>query len=207
MPKHDNHDNLAALDFLIADEPDDHSTVKSAALDFSVGDDGGAGSVLGALHTHAPAEPEGSGSVLGALNSMTEAEEEMTEEEREEDAVQLFTVLNPPRTVSVSASMGGRTQQVKLSSKVTNMSESQLADEILVLAGLARQKGQAGQLSYVLENEFVAGIMREMGASESEANDAISAFMVGGLGLPTPEQAEAAQAEVFATRYAHHPHD
>jgi hypothetical protein len=40
-----------------------------------------------------------------------------------------------------------------------------------------------------------------MGASDSEAREAINAFLVTGLGLSTPKQAEAAQAEVFATRY------
>ncbi|CDO85912.1 hypothetical protein AWC29_08020 [Mycobacterium triplex] len=50
-------------------------------------------------------------------------------------------MTNPPKTVSVAALMDGRTQRVRLSSKVTSMTETELAAEIVVLADLAYKKG------------------------------------------------------------------
>jgi len=177
MPKNDDHDDLTALDFSVADD--------------------GSGEQSGAdtLHEYAPAEPEDTGTELDAVHWQTEE----TEEEDEHNALQLFTVTNPPETVSVSALIDGRTHQVELSPKVTSMSESELADEILVLADLARQKGLAGQHTYLLGNDLLLEGMRDWGFDGSAV---LRDFMENGLGMPTPEQAEAAQAEVFATRYA-----
>jgi hypothetical protein len=79
------------------------------------------------------------------------------------------------------------------------MSEAELADEIIVLAGLARQKALAGQQTYLMESGFLADGMREFGLDGSEV---VRDFMQNGMGMPSPEQAEAAQAEVFATRYS-----
>lgn len=104
-----------------------------------------------------------------------------------------------PETVSVSALMDGRTQRVELSPKVTSMSETELAEEILVIADLARQKGLAAQHSYLLGDDSLSETMREMGI---DGNDVVRDFMENGIGLTTPEQAAAAQAEVFATRYS-----
>jgi len=111
----------------------------------------------------------------------------------EADAVQLFAVTNPPQTVSVSALIDRGIQQVVLSAAVTNMSESELADEILALADLARQKGLAGQ--YTLLTEGVS----DVGEDDREA---LRELLEVGMDLSTPERAAAAQAEVFATRYA-----
>ena len=52
----------------------------------------------------------------------------------------LFTITNPPGTVSATAALDGRIQQIELSPKVTAMTESQVAEEVTVLAGLARQR-------------------------------------------------------------------
>jgi hypothetical protein len=197
MPQHDDHDDLAALDFS-AHEPgsDDHG----AALDFSVSDDdSGAESAVDALDEYAPAEAEDTGTELDAIHSVTEA----TEEEDEEDAVQLFTVTNPSDTVSVSAAMDGSIQRIELSANVTRMSEPQLADEILVLADLARQKGLAGQHTYLTGNAFVSDLIRDMSPDGSVGGEVIHDFVENFIELPTEEQAAEAQAKVFATRYAH----
>ena len=77
------------------------------------------------------------------------------------------------------------------------MTEAELADEILVIAGLARQQGLAAQQSYWQQDAALAEVMRELGSGA----DVVAQFMRDGIGLTTPEQAAVAQAEVFATRY------
>lgn len=116
----------------------------------------------------------------------------------EEDADQeiaVFAVTNPEGSVSVSALMDGRVEYVQLSEKVTRMSESQLASEILVIADLARQKAQSAQYTFLLD---------KMGQTADEGEQHIALlreFTGNSWNLPTPEQAAAAAAEVFATRY------
>ena len=95
----------------------------------------------------------------------------------------------------------GRTQRVRLSPKANSLTESELAEEIIVLAGLARKKGLAGQHTYLLENASqIEGLdgLTELGV---DSNQLLRDFMDAGMQLPTPEQADAAQAEVFAARY------
>lgn len=198
MPQPD-HDDLSALDF---DGPDDHDHggAESDALDFSGADaDGEVESAGDALDAFVPAEPEDAGSELDAIDGQTDAAATEDEDEDEQDAVQVFTVANPLDTVAVSSLIDGRTERVELSAKVSSMTESELAEEILVLADLARQKGLAGQHTYLLDNEFLSGTVRDMGLDSTEV---LRDFMENGIGLPTPEQADETQAEVFATRYA-----
>lgn len=196
MPQPD-HDDLAALDFHGPDDHD-HGGAASDALDFSgAAADGEEESTGDALDAFVPAEPEDAGSELDAIDGQTDTA--ATEDEGEQDAVQLFTVSNPLDTVAVSSLIDGRTERVELSAKVSSMTESELAEEILVLADLARQKGLAGQHTYLLDNEFLSGTVRDMGLDSTEV---LRDFMENGIGLPTPQQADETQAEVFATRYA-----
>src|SRR5215212_7199310 len=104
----------------------------------------------------------------------------------------LFTITNPAGTVSATAMLGGRLHRVELSANATDMTETQLADEIVVLAGLAAQKAQAAQHAVVVQ------LMRTMG------HDSVmtSGYIEHDLGLPSPETAEARRADVFAARYA-----
>lgn len=185
--------NLDALDFSV--DSDATSDAASDPLDFSVGDDhSGDGAMDELLGDYTPAETDDAEAELDAL-----AEE--TEEEDEEDvlAPYTYTVTNPPGIVSVSALIGGRIREVELSPKARSMGEDELADEIIVLAGLARQKALAGQQTYLMESELLADGMREFGL---DSRDVVRDFMQVGMGMPSPEQAEAAQAEVFATRYS-----
>jgi hypothetical protein len=200
MPQHfgndDGHDDLAALDFSAADQDEAADSVsESDALDFSVTDDCGDESDIEALDAYAPAEPEDTDAELDAIHSASAD----AEEKYDEEVGPLFTVTNPPETVSVSALTGGRIHQIGLSPKVTGMSESELADEIVVIAGLARQKGLAGEHTYLLENPALSETMRAIGL---DGNEVLRDFMENGIGLPTPEKADAEQAEVFATRYS-----
>lgn len=110
------------------------------------------------------------------------------------DAVEepLFTVTNPPGTVTVSAHFDGRVQRIELSPEVASTSEDQLATEIVVIAGLATQRARAAQFSYMLEG------MQDNGHDTVDTRD----FLNRSVGLPSPEEADAARAQIFATRYA-----
>ena len=104
----------------------------------------------------------------------------------------LFSVTNPPGTVTVSAYFDGRVQRIELSPEAAATPEDELAAEIVVIAGLATQRARAAQFSYMLEG------MQGNGYDTVDTRD----FLHRTVGLPSPEEAEAAQAEVFATRYA-----
>lgn len=104
----------------------------------------------------------------------------------------LFTVTNPPGTVTVTTFMDGRVHQIDLSPKVTTLTESMLAEEIVLIARLATQAARAAQYSFMLEG------MRHQGHDNVATRD----FLQRDLDLPSPEQAIAARAAVFAERYA-----
>lgn len=158
------------------------------ALDFS-----GGGTVeessLDALGDYAPpAEPaDDSATELDALEGLTEQDEEPD--------LALFTVTNPAGSVSVSAMMDGRVQQITINDKVSSMSETALSEEIFVIADLARQKARAAQHTFMVEN------MSEMTGDSDQQNSLLHEFVGATLNLPTPEEAEAYQEQVFANRY------
>lgn len=103
-----------------------------------------------------------------------------------------YTVTNPPQTVTVTALMDGRIQRVRLAPGVTNMTEVELAEEILVIAGLARQDGRSAQYDVMYSG------LRDLGHDRAEAKD----FLSRSLDLPSPEDAAATRAHIFATRYS-----
>jgi hypothetical protein len=140
-----------------------------AALDFSV------------------AETEPLESDLDALGDYAEA---ATADD--ELAVPVFAVTNPPGTVTVTAFLDGRVKQVDLSPKVTDMTETDLADEIVVIAGLATQDARSAQYAYMLDG------MHQQGHDDVATRD----FLARDLDLPTPDEAKAARAQLFSTRYA-----
>ena len=139
-----------------------------AALDFSV------------------TESEPADSDLDALDIYPQHSED------DELPVPVFTVTNPPGTVTVTAFLDGRVKQVDLSSKVTDMTEADLADEIVVIAQLATQDARSAQYAYMLEG------MRQQGHDDVATRD----FLARDLDLPTPDEARAARAQLFSTRYA-----
>ncbi|BBZ46757.1 hypothetical protein [Mycobacterium parmense] len=180
MPQHpfdsDDDDLAAALDFSGSTAP------------VSDEDDGEYSAGADDWRADVPAESGELSTDLAAVSAPAEA----IEGEDEQDAESLFTVPNPAGTVAVSAVVDGGIHQVTLSGRVTNMTESQLAEEIMVLAHLARQKGQAAQHEFLLES------MRELGADDTAA---IRDVLENGMELPSPQQASETQARVFATRY------
>lgn len=188
MPQHDDrHDDLAGFDI---DEPAEPAGAQPDAWDFPVAGDGGDQEfAFDAFDESVPTETHGTATELEAVDSLIED----AEDTNEDDDVELFTVTNPARTVSVSALIDGRVHRIVLSTKVTSMSESDLTDEVLVLADLARLKALGRQHTVLFQG------MSEMGMDDTEA---LRDFLEIGMDLSTPEQAAAAQAETFATRYA-----
>jgi len=147
-----------------SDERDD-----MAALDFSAGQAGPHDSDLDALSVYDP---------VGV--------------EDDELPVPVFTVSNPPGSVTVAAFMDGRVKHIDLSPRAAEMTETDLADEVVVIAGLATQDAKSAQYAFMLEG------MRQQGHDDAATRD----FLTRDLDLPTPEQAQDARANVFATRYA-----
>jgi hypothetical protein len=150
--------------------PDEGDHDNLAALDFTAAQDVSEKSDLDAL---------------GEYGAPYEAEDD-------ELPVPLFTLTNPPGTVTVTTFMDGRVHQIDLSPKATTMTETHLAEEIVVIAGLATQDARSAQYAFMLEG------MRQQGHDNVVTRD----FLARDLDLPSPEEAEAARAQVFATRYA-----
>ncbi|BBZ31081.1 hypothetical protein MMAD_53760 [Mycolicibacterium madagascariense] len=111
--------------------------------------------------------------------------------DREARADLAFTVANPPATVTVSACADGRIRHVDLAQRVAAMGEADLADEIVAIAELATRHALAAQYMGVLDG------MTEEGHDAATTRD----FLARDLGLPSPAEAVAAQARVFAARY------
>ena len=107
-------------------------------------------------------------------------------------AMHMFTVTNPPGTVTVTTWMDGRVHQIELEPKVTTLGERALAEEIVAIADLATQDARAAQYTLMLDG------MREQGHDNVATRD----FLNRDLALPTPEQAQAARAKLFTERYA-----
>jgi hypothetical protein len=158
---------------------DDHDSL--AALDFPGTDD----------------EPESSLDVFDVFDVGAPADEPWDAatsadgDGEDETPAPVFAVTNPPGTVTVAAYLDGRVHQIALSPKVVNMTERELADEIRVIADLAGEQARSAQYSFMLEG------MREHGHDDAATRD----FLTRDLNLPTPEQADANQAQVFSTRY------
>lgn len=183
----DPTDLFAAMNFApTGDTAADREPDALTALSFAAAEDGGDDSPLEPAPEYAAAEPVDTATVLAAQAGAPE-------EDDEEDVIPLFTVTNPPGTVSVSALGDGGIEQVALSEKVASMTEAELAEEIIVIAHLATQKGQAAQHDFLLQN------MRELGADDP---DAVRDLLEYGMELTSPERAAETQAHVFATRYA-----
>jgi hypothetical protein len=112
--------------------------------------------------------------------------------EAQELSSPLYAVTNPPGTVTVTVYLDGRIHDVELTSKVTDMSERELADEVRVIAELARQRARSELHAFIIEG------VRMLGHEPAVMRDSL----IRELDMPTPEQAASATARVFSTRYA-----
>lgn len=171
---------------------DDDQSDLDAMNFFAGGDDPGEEEADDVLHTYVPAEVDDTATEIDAMRAPIEATAEVEDEDQPDD-LELFTVSNPGLTVSVSALVDGSIQKFDLSPKLTGVSEFDLANEILALADLARQKGLAGLHTMLLENQSEMGF---------EGTGTLPEFVKStGMDLPSPQEATEARAEVFATRY------
>jgi hypothetical protein len=103
------------------------------------------------------------------------------------------TVTNPTETVSVTALMDGKTLGVELGAGAASMTESELAAEILVMSGLATQRASSVLHTLLIGSMQAQGLLGDGALAERLG----TRF----LGLTSQQQADQAQAEVFATRY------
>lgn len=166
----------------------DYDSDDLSALDFSGGGTDVDESSLDALGDYAPpTEAEDAETGLDALEGLTEQDED--------EELALFTVTNPQGSVSVTALMDGRVQNITITDKASSMSETALAEEIFVIADLARQKARAAQHTFMVES------MSEIAGDSPQQSALLHEFVESTLHLPTPEEAAAHEAEVFATRY------
>lgn len=135
--------------------------------------------------------PTADGAGFEVLGPHSTASEDPSDALEGEPPVPVFTVTNPPGTVTVTAFMDGRLKQIELSAKAAEMTEEDLVDEIVVIAGLATQDAKSAQYAFMLEG------MRRQGHDDASTRD----FLRRDLDLPTPEEAQAQRAQIFATRY------
>jgi hypothetical protein len=151
------------------DDEDDHDTGES---------------MLGALDFSPPVAGDYADAGLDAT---------MADDEERGPQTMFFTVTNPPGTVSATALMDGRPIQVTLEPQVCNMTESELAEEISLIARLASQNARAGQ------HLLASGMLQQLGEDPVSARS----YVEYELGLPSPETVLADKAQIFATRYAY----
>jgi hypothetical protein len=168
----DSDDELAALAYFAPEQSD--------------------ASDLDELADFAPADQLAAAEVSEADDDVYFGIDEPDEPTDVEPLAGIFSVTNPPRTVTVTTFMDGRVHQIELSPKVNTLTETQLAEEIVVIAKLATQDARAAQFSFMLEG------MNQQGHDEVATRD----FLNRDLDLPSPEQATAMRAELFAQRYA-----
>jgi hypothetical protein len=117
---------------------------------------------------------------------------ESNDDDDDEITTLLFTAINPPGTVSVSAMMDGRVVRVDLSPEVVRLTESHLAEEITVIATMARRQALAAQ------HALAARVMGDLGHDDFSTRS----YLERELNLPSPQTVRAERSSVFATRYA-----
>jgi hypothetical protein len=189
------------------DDPDqydwDVSGSDLAALDFSTNVDDERGSNLDALDDYAPDDREEASTLdeLGEYGPAEVAEPDAlaavdplaADDDPDNDAqMPPISATNPPGTVTVTAHLDGLVQQVELSASTTTMTESQLAEEVRVVADVAAKKATSAMYSFMVELMVAQGIGRETAET----------FMQSNMSLATPQQARAAEVEL-AARHSH----
>lgn len=102
----------------------------------------------------------------------------------------LFTAANPPGTVSVTAMLDGTLIRVDLSADAVEMTERELAEEILLVSSLAQL--QAGAARHTLVAEF----MTRLGPDRV----AVAANLEHEIGLPSPQTVREKRIAAFAAR-------
>lgn len=177
---HTEDTGLDALDFDTPIQPDDDGSGLDALPDYSIGEID--------QRTN-----------LDGVDDFTNAEVEEDEDDgfgpvdadaatADEDQGPVVQAINPPGTVAVTAYLGGSVAHVDLDPKVTALTESQLAEEIRFVAGVATKKA-AAVVHVGVVNMFV-----EQGMNLRDARD----FVETNMPFATPEQAHEADLALIA---------
>ncbi len=182
-PENDgSRDDLAALDYSLAG-------LAAEPVDDGAGTDLGA--ILGDYYDTGASERDPGGRNLAdepdPLAALAPADPADAD-----DSLPMFTVTNPPGTVTVTTHLDGRVHRIELAPEAARLPETVVADEIVLIADLAAQDARSAQYTIMLDG------MCENGHDNAATRD----FLNRDLDLPTPEQAAAARAELFTTRYA-----
>ncbi|MEN3221222.1 hypothetical protein PUR22_10290 [Mycolicibacterium porcinum] len=102
----------------------------------------------------------------------------------------LTTLTNPPGTVAVTVNFDGRVHRFELAPETARMSEQQLAEEIRVIADLARQQVRSEVREFAVEAARFTGLDPvSMGES------------LGKIGMPSHMEYEAMRSQILSTRY------
>lgn len=102
----------------------------------------------------------------------------------------LTTLTNPPGTVAVTVNLDGRVHHFDLAPETARMSEQDLAEEIRIIADLARQQVRSEVREFAVEAARFTGLDPvSMGES------------LGKIGMPSQTEYEATRSQIFATRY------
>lgn len=106
----------------------------------------------------------------------------------------VFSVTNPEGTVTAVAEINGKIARIEIGGgprSAPPMTEAELAQEIRLVGRLASQKARSELFSYLVDKTAAAG----------QDPTVTGRFLRDDVGLPTPEQSAAAQAEAFGARY------
>ncbi|MFV8054370.1 hypothetical protein [Mycobacterium sp. 48b] len=177
---HSEDTGLDALDLDTPPQPEDDASGLDALSDNSIGDIHHGTSLDGVDDfTNAEVEDDGADGFDAVEDDAAAADE---------DPVPVVQAVNPPGTVSVTAYLGGSVAQVDLDPKVTTLTESQLAEEIRFVAGVAAKKATAAV------HVGVVNMLVEQGMDLRDARD----FVETNMPFATPEQAHEADLALIA---------
>lgn len=112
----------------------------------------------------------------------------------DEPQIPVVQAVNPPGTVAVTAYLGGSVAQVDLDPKVTALTESQLAEEIRFVAGVAAKKATA------VVHVGVVNMLVEQGMDLRDARE----FVETNMPFATPEQAHEADLALIERHTERH---
>lgn len=172
---------LDALDFDTSSLDDDASGL-DALSDYPT-DDADQLSGLDAFHDHQDHESSADDTHDFGLDAVD------ADDAADEDAqVPVVQAVNPPGTVAVTAYLGGSVAHIDLDPKVTALTESQLAEEIRFVAGVAATKASA------IVHVGVVNMFVEQGMNLRDARD----FVETNMPFATPEQAHEADLALIA---------
>ncbi|OMC32967.1 hypothetical protein A5740_12485 [Mycobacterium sp. GA-1841] len=105
-----------------------------------------------------------------------------------------MTAEHPSGSIAATSLIDGRVFLVKLSSQVTRMTESELAEEIVKVCTRATRQAEAAH------HHIIASIMGELGQDPA----ATRSFLERTIGLPSPQTVLDEKARVFADYYSKH---